>query len=105
MARAFRDDEMYCQRVLCDYLHLLERWKVEYAPQSPEDELDDRFVEACQMMEYVNYLLDVFTFEELEQRVKAVDILLKDGDIAELEQRLKCLEKEVCHHGEEQAIA
>ncbi len=57
------------------------------------------------MMEYVNYLLDVFTFEELEKRVKAVDILLKDGDIAELEQRLKCLEKEVCHHGEEQAIA
>ena len=29
----------------------MERWKVEYAPQSPEDELDDRFVEACQMME------------------------------------------------------
>ena len=25
LARAFRDDEMYCQRVLCDYLHLLER--------------------------------------------------------------------------------
>ena len=105
LARAFRDDEMYCQRVLCDYLHLLERWKVEYAPQSPEDELDDRFVEACQMMEYVNYLLDVFTFEELEQRVKAVDILLKDGGIAALEQRLKRLEKEVCHCDEERAIA
>ena len=29
LARAFRDDEMYCQRVLCDYLHLLERWKVD----------------------------------------------------------------------------
>ena len=105
LARAFRNDEMYCQRVLCDYLHLLERWKVEYAPQSQEDELDDRFVEACQMMEYVNYLLDVFTFEELEQRVKAVDILLKDGGIAALEQRLKRLEKEVCHRDEERAIA
>ena len=105
LARAFRDDEMHCQRVLCDYLHLLERWKVEYAPQSPEDELDDRFVEACQMMEYVNYLLDVFTFEELEQRVKAVDMLLKGGGIAALEQRLKRLEKEVCHRDEERAIA
>ena len=30
LARAFRNDEMHCQRVLCDYLHLLERWKVEY---------------------------------------------------------------------------
>ena len=105
LARAFRNDEMYCQRVLCDYLHLLERWKVEYAPQSPEDELDDRFVEACHMIEYVNDLLDVLMFAELEQRVKAVDKLLKDGTIAALEQRLQRLEKEVCHRGEERAIA
>ena len=71
LARAFRNDEIHCQRVLCDYLHLLERWKVEYAPQSPEDELDDRFVEACHMIEYVNDLLDVLMFAELKQRVKA----------------------------------
>ena len=96
---------MYCQRVLCDYLHLLERWKVEYAPQSPEDELDDRFVEACQMMERVNYLLDILMYAELEQHVKAVDTLLEDGNIAELDERLKHPEKEVCHRGEERAIA
>jgi len=105
LARAFRDGEMYCQRVLCDYLHLLERWKIEYAPQSPEDDLDDRFVEACQVIEYVDHLLDVLMFAELEQRVKAVDMLLKDGTIAALEQRLKRLEKEVRHRGEERAIA
>ena len=105
LARAFRNDEMCCQRVLCDYLHLLERWKVEYAPQSPEDDPDDRFVEACHMIKYVNHLLDVLMFAELEQRVKAVDMLLKDGTIAELEQRLKRLEKEVQHRGEERAIA
>ena len=105
LARVFRNDEMYCQRVLCDYLHLLERWKIEYAPQSPEDNLDDRFVEAGQMLEYVEYLLDVLMFAELEQRVKTVDMLLKAGTIAELEQRLKRLEKEVQHRGEERAIA
>lgn len=105
LARAFRNDEMYCQRVLCDYLHLLERWKIEYAPQSPDDELDDHFVEACQVIEYVDHLLDVLMFAELEQRVKAVDMLLKDGIIAALEQRLKRLEKEVQHRGEERAIA
>lgn len=105
LARVFRNDEMYCQRVLCDYLHLLERWKIEYAPQSPEDNLDDRFVEAGQMLEYVEYLLDVLMFAELEQRVKTVDMLLKAGTIVELEQRLKRLEKEVQHHGEERAIA
>ena len=105
LARAFRNDEMYCQRVLCDYLHLLERGKVEYAPRSPEDELDDRFVEACHMIEYVNDLLDVLMFAELKQRVKAVDMLLKDGTITALEQRLRRLEKEVQHRGEERAIA
>ena len=105
LARVFRNDEMYCQRVLCDYLHLRERWKIEYAPQSPEDNLDDRFVEAGQMLEYVEYLLDVLMFAELEQRVKTVDMLLKAATIAELEQRLKRLEKEVQHHGEERAIA
>ena len=57
------------------------------------------------MIDYVNHLLDVLMFAELEQRVKAVDMLLKDGTIAALEQRLKHLEKEVQHRGEEQAIA
>ena len=101
----YRQAEQKCFRVLCDYLHLLDRWKVEYAPQSPEDELDDRFVEACHMIEYVDHLLDVLMFAELEQRVNAVDMLLKDGTIAALEQRLKRLEKEVRHRGEERAIA
>ena len=101
----YRQAEQKCFRVLCDYLHLLERWKVEYAPQSPEDELDDRFVEACHMIEYVNDLLDVLMFAELKQRVKAVDMLLRDGTITALEQRLRRLEKEVQHRGEERAIA
>ena len=105
LARAFRNDEMHCQRVLCDYLHLLESWKVEYAPQSPEDDPDDRFVEACYMIEYVDHLLDVLMYAELEQRVKAVDMLLKDGTITALEQRLKRLKKEVQHRGEEREIA
>lgn len=105
LARAFRNDEMHCQRVLCDYLHLLERWKVEHALQSPEDDPDDRFVEACHMIEYVNHLLDVLMFAELEQRVKAVDMLLKDGTIATLEQRLEHLEKEVQSHDEERVAA
>ena len=57
------------------------------------------------MIEYVNDLLDVLMFAELEQRVKAVDMLLKDGTIAALEHRLQRLEKEVQHHGEERAVA
>lgn len=101
LVKAFREDELYCQRVLCDYLHLLEDWKVRYAPTSPEDELDDRFVEACQMLDYIEHLADILTVAELEQRVVAVDLLMKDGSIEELEKRLKRLKKEVKSHGKE----
>ncbi len=50
---------MLCFRVLTDYLHLLEDWKVRYAPKTPDDALDDRFVEACQMIDYIEYLADI----------------------------------------------
>ena len=95
LAKAFQREELHCQRVLCDYLHLLESWKVQYAPKTPEDTLDDRFVEACQMLDYIEDLTDILTFAELEVRVKTVDMLQKDGMIDRLEERLKRTEKEV----------
>ena len=95
LAKAFQREELHCQRVLCDYLHLLENWKVQYVPETPEDTLDDRFVEACQMLDYIEDLTDILTFAELEARVKTVDMLQKDGMIDRLEERLKRTEKEV----------
>ena len=105
LAQSFRRDSLYCQRVLCGYLHLLEDWKERYSPVRPEDGLDDRFVEACQMLDYVEYLLDVLMFAELEQRVKTVDVLMKDGAIAALERRLHSLDKEVAHCGQVRTAA
>ena len=64
------------------------------AAQTPEDVLDDRFVEACQMLDYVEYLADLLIAAELEQRVKIVEMLNKDGMIAGLEERLDRLKKE-----------
>ena len=95
LAKAFQNETLHCQRILCDYLHLLERWKMQYAPKTPEDTLDDRFVEACQMLDYIEDLTDILTFAELEVRVKTVDMLQKDGMIDRLEERLKRLAKEV----------
>ena len=88
MIRAFRDDERYCQRVLCDYLHLLEDWKVQYAPASMNEEPDDRFVEACQMLAYIEYLADLLTVGDLEQRKAVVMELMKDGKVTGLEDRI-----------------
>ena len=95
LAKAFQREELHCQRVLCDYLHLLERWKVQCAPKTPEDTIDDCFVEACQMLDYIEDLTDILTFAELEARVKTVDMLQKDGMIDRLEERLKRRAKEV----------
>ena len=84
--RQLREDEMLCFRVLTDYLHLLEDWKVRYAPKTPEDALDDRFVEACQMHCYIEYMADVLTVGDLEERVALVDKLMQDGKIAFLQE-------------------
>ena len=100
LAKAFQREELHCQRVLCDYLHLLERWKVQYAPKTPEDNIDDRFVEACHMLDYIEDQADILTFAELEVRVKTVDMLQKDGMIDRLEERLKRPAKEVDARGE-----
>ena len=100
---AYRQEEMRCLRVLCDYLHLLERWKVRYAPKTPEDVPDDRFVEACRMPDYVEYLADLLVAAELEQRIRIVEMLNKDGLISGLEERLERLKKEEAPYEETQA--
>src|SRR5699024_2544793 len=99
--RQFREDEMLCFRVLTDYLHLLEDWKVRYAPKTPDDDLDDRFVEACQMLCHIEYMADILTVVNLEERVAVVDELMKDGKIKFLQDYTARKKTEVAQHGEE----
>jgi hypothetical protein len=108
MIRAFREDERYCQRVLCDYLHLLEDWKVRYAPTSMDGVYDDRFVEACQMLDYVEYLADILTVGDLELRTATVKDLMKDGMIGGLEEKVRrdcAKERRITGYGENERIA
>lgn len=85
----FRQDELFCLSTLTEYERLLRRWKTEYAPKTPDDPIDDRFVEACQMLDYIEYLADFLCAAELEERVRAVDELMEDGLICKLHQRLE----------------
>ena len=98
--RQFREDEMLCFRVLTDYLHLLEEWKVRYAPKTPDEPYDDRFVEALQMHCHIEYMADVLTVGDLEERVALVDELMKSGRIAFLKEYTARKKKEVAHRGE-----
>ena len=99
--RQFREDEMLCFRVLTDYLHLLEDWKVRYAPRTPDEPYDDRFVEALQMHCHIEYMADILTVGDLEERVALVDELMKSGRIAFLKEYTARKKKEVAHRGEE----
>ena len=93
--------EMLCFRVLTDYLHLLEDWKVRYAPKTPEEAWDDRFVEACQMLDHIEYLADILTVGDLEERVAVVDKLMKEGQIAFLQDYVARKRKEEMACGKE----
>ena len=99
--RQFRENEMLCFRVLTDYLHLLEDWKERYAPKTPDEPYNDRFVEALQMHCYIEYMADVLTVGDLEERVALVDELMKSGRIASLKEYTARKKEEVTHCGEE----
>ena len=99
--RQFREDEMLCFRVLMDYLHLLEDWRVRFAPKTPDEPYDDRFVEALQMHCHIEYMADVLTVGDLEERVVLVDELMKNGKISFLKEYTARKKKEVAHRGEE----
>ena len=69
----------------------------------PQDKLDDRFVEACQMLDYVEYLADLLIAAELEQRIRIVEMLNKEDLIASLEERLERQKKEETPYEEKQS--
>lgn len=86
--------EQHCICVLCDYLHLLERWKENYAPKQMDDEPHEHYVKACQMMDYVENLLDTLLCPEKESRFQLVERLLSEHIIDRLETKVKDNKKE-----------
>jgi hypothetical protein len=99
--RQFREDETNCLRVLTDYLHLLADWKVQYAPKAPGDEVNEKFVEACQMMDYIESLVDILTVGTPVERATVVDKLHKEGKVPSLQDYVARKRKEALRHGEE----
>ena len=90
----FRSDLLRCQQVLDEYLNLLIRWQRKYAPRPLDDAPDDRYVEACQMIEPMDYMASVLAAGTLEQRIRTVERLMADGKMDQLEERLTRLTQE-----------
>ena len=70
--RQFYKDEQECYLALLDYLKLLELWEQKYQPTSQIATPDPRFIEACQMKSYVEYLCDIFITGSTKERVTAI---------------------------------
>ena len=88
-------DEVLCRSVLTDYEQLLKRWKLDYAPATADAPIDDRYVEACQMLPAITEMIDVLFQADAELRARVVRQVVQDGTIPQLKARLDKMRKEV----------
>ena len=92
-------DETFCMRALVDCEATLRNWKEQYAPSSPDDPWDDRFVEACNMLDYVSAMVDILFMPDAEMRKMLVQQMKEENTIQCLKDRLEALREED-EHGE-----
>lgn len=60
-------------RAITDYYHMLLEWKEIYAPKDPEEEPDNRYVEAIQNITTLEYVMDSFLQGDLETQVGIIN--------------------------------
>ena len=94
-SQQLRENERLCFSVLSDYARVLRSWKVQYAPQSPAEAPDERFVEACHKLDEVEYYLDILTSGNSYERSEVIHQQMANGKLDRLRQRL-----EKIHEGE-----
>lgn len=76
--------ERFCIRVLWRYLRLLRIWRIKYEPLSPDDPIDDRFVESLKMTDIVLDLLGDLQYRTPADAELAMKYLTEGGLIAKL---------------------
>ena len=91
------ESEHHCFRVLRDYFGILQDWKENCAPQSPEDAIDPRYTEACHMVERIENMLDILTCGTPQERAEVVADLQKDERLMRMEERNRQIREEA--HG------
>ena len=63
------ENPMPRRETLWDVVRRLRHWKAEFVPRSPDDEPDERYVEACKKLDYVEYLMKEARQNGKEQKV------------------------------------
>ena len=98
-AQQLRENERLCFSVLSDYAHVLRDWKVQYAPQSPAEAPDARFIEACHKLDRTEYYLDILCVGDSYERAEVIQQQIADGKLGRLRQRLEKIHKEELEDG------
>lgn len=74
----FKYKAAYCFDELINYRNLLTTWLQQFAPKSPDEEPDPRFLEALHNLEIVEYQLDVLLSSDNLEKEQIVSDFLKD---------------------------
>ena len=98
-AQQLRENERLCFSVLSDYARVLRDWKVQYAPQSPAEAPDERFMEACHKLDETEYYLDILCAGGSLERAEVVQQQMADGKLDRLRRRLEKIHKEELEDG------
>ena len=93
-AQQLMENERLCFSVLSDYARVLQNWKVRYAPQSPDEPVPARFVEACHKLDETEYYLDILCAGDSHERAEVVQQQVADGKLDRLRRRLEEIHKE-----------
>ena len=93
-AQQLMENERLCFSVLSDYARVLRDWKVRYAPQSPEEPVHARFVEAFRNLDQTEYYLDILCAGDSHERAEVVQHQMAGGKLDRLRRRLEEIHEE-----------
>ena len=96
--------ERLCIRALSNYLHLLQIWRLRYAPVTLGSDLDERFVESIRMESMVDFFLDTLVTGDTAQRERVLRTF-QNGTIYELRDYVEKRKKEENSYYQEDKIA
>lgn len=75
-AQRSRNREWLCFSALLEDLDLLQRWKQDYAPKTPDEPVDDRYVMACQKEGVIEYYTNILCSGSRKEKTQLMDDLL-----------------------------
>ena len=93
-AQRLRENEKLCFSALLEYYKLLQERKQLYAPRTPEEKWHPYFIEACDRLDYVEYLVDTLIGSDSYERTEVIDMMMTDGKLKKLQTYLEKVNKE-----------